>query len=149
MNLPTSPPATALVTTRPVEVSWGDCDAAGVVFYPRYYAWFDTCTHTLLSSVGLDHHTLRGTLDLVGTPLVHAAADFRSSATFGDLLTATSWIDRVGGTSFTVRHVFRLGERVVVVGEEIRVWARASAERPGGIEAVDPGEEIRGRLQGG
>ena len=30
-----------------VEVMFGDCDPAGIVFYPRYFAIFDTSTTTL------------------------------------------------------------------------------------------------------
>src|SRR5688572_28006602 len=76
--------------TRRIEVTWGDCDAAGVVFYPRYYEWFDACTHSLLARVGLDHHTLRHVHDMIGAPLVQASASFRSPATFGDVLDAES-----------------------------------------------------------
>ncbi len=28
-----------------IRVEWGDCDPAGIVFYPRYFEWFDRCTH--------------------------------------------------------------------------------------------------------
>jgi acyl-CoA thioesterase FadM len=29
-------------------VEWGDTDAAGIVFYPNYYRWFDRAAHALL-----------------------------------------------------------------------------------------------------
>ncbi len=30
--------------TRTLRIEWGDCDPAGIVFYPRYFAMFDTST---------------------------------------------------------------------------------------------------------
>ena len=38
-----------LTNTRNHRIEWGDCDPAGIVFYPRYFAMFDTST-TVLSS---------------------------------------------------------------------------------------------------
>lgn len=132
--------------TRALEVTWGDCDAAGVVFYPRYYAWFDTCTHSLLTHLGLDHHHLREAFGLVGTPLVSSSASFRSSATFGDVLTAISRLVRLGGRSFTVQHQLRIGERVVVEGEEVRVWAMPGDGPGPSMRAVEPPPAIRQML---
>lgn len=134
--------------TRRIEVSWGDCDAAGVVFYPRYYAWFDACTHALLTQAGLDHHSLRNVHGFLGTPLVAASARFLSPATFGDVLAAESYIAKVVERGFTVNHRFFIGERLIVEGEEIRVWVKAGDEINKRFRTVDPGLEIRACLAG-
>lgn len=136
----------ALKNTREIEVTWGDCDAAGVVFYPRFYAYFDTCTHSLLSSAGLDHHTLRGTYGLLGTPLVKASAEFLSPATYGDILTATSTLSNLGGKSFKVSHHLSIGERIVALGEEIRVWAIEATDAPHRMRAIKPDPRILAQL---
>jgi len=146
MTDPHQPPASGPRATRQIEVTWGDCDAAGVVFYPRYYAWFDACTHGLLDGLGLGHHSLRREHNLIGTPLVRATADFRAAATFGEVLTAESEIVRVGARSFTVRHRMYRGETLVVEGEEVRVWAEAQGESPTGFRAVAPSPSVRARL---
>ena len=36
-----------LVNTRRLAIEWGDCDPAGIVFYPRYFAMFDASTAAL------------------------------------------------------------------------------------------------------
>ena len=36
-----------LTNTRTVRIEWGDCDPAGIVFYPRFFAMFDTSTTAL------------------------------------------------------------------------------------------------------
>jgi len=35
---------------RTVRIEWGDCDPAGIVFYPRYMAMFDHSTVLLLEA---------------------------------------------------------------------------------------------------
>ena len=41
-----------LVNRRRVRIEWGDCDPAGIVFYPRYFAMFDASTHALFEAAG-------------------------------------------------------------------------------------------------
>lgn len=137
-----------LAHTRAIEVSWGDCDAAGIVFYPRYYAWFDACTHALLGRAGLDQRTLVAEYGVVGASLVQASARFASPATYGDILTAESRIIRVGRSSFTVSHRLAIGERLVTEGEEVRVWAERCVEAAHGIRAAAIPAAVRARLLG-
>ncbi len=35
-------------------IMWGDLDALGIVFYPRYYEWMDAGGHLYFESLGLD-----------------------------------------------------------------------------------------------
>ncbi len=133
---------------RQVHVSWGDCDAAGVVFYPRYYAWFDASTHRMLDAVGLDHHRLRRDYGALGTPLVRAEADFKSSATYGDVLTADCRVESIGRRSFTVAHRLSLGERVVVEGREVRIWAEPGADDGPPMRVAPLPPAIRAILEG-
>ena len=45
-----------LVNRRTVRIEWGDCDPAGIVFYPRYFAMFDASTSFLFEAVGCRGH---------------------------------------------------------------------------------------------
>jgi len=133
---------------RNIEVTWGDCDAANIVFYPRYYEWFDACTHALLSRAGLDHHTLRDKHGLLGAILIRASARFLSPATFGNILDAESHVSNIVERGFTMTHRFRIGSRVVVEGEEVRVFAKATGDPENPIKTVDPGPDIRAIIEG-
>ena len=46
-------------STRTTRVEWGDCDPAGIIFYVRYFEFFDVSTAVLLftrtDSGGTDH----------------------------------------------------------------------------------------------
>jgi len=35
-------------------IMWGDLDALGIVFYPRYYEWIDACGHHFFDKLGLN-----------------------------------------------------------------------------------------------
>ena len=41
-----------------VQVGWGDCDPAGIVFYPRFYAWMDTVSHVLAREMGIPRESM-------------------------------------------------------------------------------------------
>lgn len=144
------PPAErfGLRSTRHIEVTWGDCDAAVVVFYPRYYEWFDACTHALLNGAGLGHRTLKQTYGLLGTPLIQASAKFISPATYGDVLDTETYISKIVDRGFTVIHRFSVRGRLVVEGEEVRVWAKETGDPARPMKTVDPGPEIRAIIEG-
>ena len=36
------------------KIMWGDLDALGIVFYPRYYEWFDACGHLFFEKINLN-----------------------------------------------------------------------------------------------
>ena len=39
-------------------IMWGDLDALGIVFYPRYYEWFDGSAHQFFEAIGIPHDRL-------------------------------------------------------------------------------------------
>jgi len=47
-----------LTNRKTIHVEWGDCDPAGIVYYPRYFAYFDNCTAALFEAAGLPKHQM-------------------------------------------------------------------------------------------
>src|ERR1017187_5514616 len=58
-GVPGSGHVTALRNTRKVRIEWGDCDPAGIVFYPRYFEIFDASTSALFERALRAAHPLR------------------------------------------------------------------------------------------
>lgn len=129
-----------------VHVLWPDCDPAGIVFYGNYYRWMDDATWFLFQKAGLDWRRLMAAYGVPGMPLVSAHGDFRSPATFGDVLTVESHVSQCGGKSLTVSHVFKAGERVTAEGWEKRVWVRAAPDDPAKITALPIPPEVKAAL---
>jgi YbgC/YbaW family acyl-CoA thioester hydrolase len=40
------------------EIAWGDLDALGIVFYPRYYEWIDAAGHLFFKTIQLNLYEL-------------------------------------------------------------------------------------------
>ena len=133
-----------------VQVGWGDCDPAGIVFYPRFYAWMDTVSHVLAREMGIRREAmLPPGLDLVGLPVVATHAEFLSPARMDDLLEVRSWVARVGRSSLSLRHeITRLngdgGEEVLVRGREDRVFT--GRDEQGGMQARELTPRMRQAL---
>jgi 4-hydroxybenzoyl-CoA thioesterase len=94
---PSSPPARPYRSE--VLVRFGDCDPAGIVFYPRYLEIFNNIVEDW-SREGLQ----LSFPDLIsrhgwGLPTVHLEVDFPAPSRFGELLTATLTVRSVGASS--------------------------------------------------
>src|SRR5215510_5956384 len=96
-----------LTNTYEVMVEWGDCDPAGIVYYPSYFKWFDQATYRLFLAVGLRRDDVSSGQWKEGTPLVAAECSFRRASQHGEKLIIESQVTRLGRSSFTISHVFR------------------------------------------
>jgi 4-hydroxybenzoyl-CoA thioesterase len=93
-----------LTITRSLRIEWGDCDPAGIVYFPRYFAFFDACTLALFDEVGLPKQTLLRKYDFVGMPVVEVSAKFMMPSKFGDDVKIDSSIPEWKRSSFRVHH---------------------------------------------
>ena len=121
-----------------VQVGWGDCDPAGIVFYPRFYAWMDNASHALAREMGISREAmLPPGRELLGLPVVGTQAQYLTPARMDDLLEVRTWVARVGRTSLSLRHeIVRIepdgGETPVAHGREDRVYI---ANGPSGLQS--------------
>ena len=46
------------VHRRDVQIQWGDCDPANIVYYPRYFAMFDDSTSIMFEAAGFSKQEL-------------------------------------------------------------------------------------------
>lgn len=113
----------SIVATLPCQVHWGDCDPAGIIFYPTYFRWMDAATWGLWASVGYAAKRMKA--EQLAMPLVSADCRFIAPAEQGDRCEVRSRIARFGGKSFVVAHdVVREDGTVLASGSETRVWGR-------------------------
>lgn len=131
-----------LVNRHALHIEWGDCDAAGIVFYPRYFAWFDACTFHLFARTGLSMRALWEKHGAVGTPLVDASARFIIPSRWGDDLVCESGVSQWGESSFTVQHRLLKGDKLAVEGTEKRVWVVPHPTEQGRIKGAPIPREI-------
>jgi 4-hydroxybenzoyl-CoA thioesterase len=105
------------------QVQWGDCDPAGIIFYPTYFRWMDAATWAFMDSVGYSPKRMRA--EHLAMPLVSADCQFIAPALHGDRCEVRSRIARFGGASFVVAHeIVREDGTTLAKGNETRVWGR-------------------------
>ena len=87
------------ITTRRIE--WGECDPAGIVFYPRFFAMFDNATTLLFSAaLGLTKYEFLNKYDCAGYPMVDTRARFLVPSRFGDDVTIETTVTEIKRSSF-------------------------------------------------
>ena len=131
-----------LTNIRTILIEWGDCDPAGIVFYPRYFAWFDACTAGLFAAAGLPKPQMIEQYNLLGIPMVDTRARFIVPSKFGDEVRIESTVTEFRRSSFDVRHQLLRGDTLAVEGFETRVWTIRDPENPERIKSQAIPEEV-------
>lgn len=128
--------------TTQVEIQFGDCDPAGIVYYPNYFRFFDNATGALLSAAFAMHK--RNWLEhygIAGIPMVDTSARFIKPSRFGDVVDIRSEITELGRSSFSVRHTLLRDGEVAIEAHEKRVWV--VRDEAGGIRSAPLPEDVR------
>ena len=132
---------------RTIRIEWGDCDPAGIVFYPRYMAMFDHSTVVLLeAALGLNKHQLYEKYDFEGYPMVETRARFLIPTRYCDEVVIETTVKEVRRSSFHMHHRLMKDGALAVEGFESRVWIVRDKERPGRFKPQPIPAEIIERL---
>jgi 4-hydroxybenzoyl-CoA thioesterase len=131
-----------LINRRTLRIEWGQCDPAGIVFYPQYLIIFDTSTGWLFERTGLKPLAMRQKYGIVGLPIVDVGARFLMPCRFDDEIVVESAVDEWGRSSFNVRHRILKSDALAVEGFEKRVWAAPHPVQAGSIKAQQIPAEI-------
>jgi 4-hydroxybenzoyl-CoA thioesterase len=112
----------ALSNARNVRIEWGDCDPAGIIFYPRYFEIFDASTAALFErALGMTKFEMFKILEFAGWPLVKTHARFLKPTRFGDDVSVESSVT-FGRSSFEIEHKLSLKGELCAECSEKRVW---------------------------
>jgi 4-hydroxybenzoyl-CoA thioesterase len=118
------------VNRRDVQIQWGDCDPANIVYYPRYFAMFDDSTSTLFEVAGFSKQDLVHKYGLVGIPMVDTRAKFYIPSTYGDWITIETKIESIKRSSFEVKHNVYKGDDLAIEAFETRVLVGRDPANP-------------------
>jgi YbgC/YbaW family acyl-CoA thioester hydrolase len=128
--------------TRRVE--FGDTDMAGIMHFSNFFRFMEVAETEFLRSRGLNVAWAEAA-GKFGFPRVAASCDYQSPARFGDLLTITVSVEKVGRKSVSYRFEFSIAERSVAVGAITAVYCRTGT---GGIESFEIPAELRAKIEG-
>ena len=107
--------------TRDIIVRFEHCDAAGLMFYPRFFGLVNEMVEDWFAALGFSFKTLH--IDAKkGIPTVKLDAQFGRPARMGDRLTQTLQVKEIGGASCTLKHEASVGGAVVAQFEHVIVY---------------------------
>ena len=124
------------VHRREVQIQWGDCDPANIVYYPRYFAMFDDSTSIMFEAAGFSKQDIIHNYGLVGIPMVDTRAKFYIPSTHGDWIAIESRIESIKRSSFEVIHRVYKGEALVIEAWETRVLVGRDPQNPDRLKSA-------------
>jgi 4-hydroxybenzoyl-CoA thioesterase len=131
-----------------LQVRWGDVDAAGIAFYPRFYEWYDHGCEALFAALGLPWPATFPRYGIVGVPIVESGSRFTSPVRYGDTMTIRAAVAWVKERTFRMEYEIAVGERLCASGFEVRAWVKRPSAPDGRLEAGPIPDEVARRLRG-
>jgi 4-hydroxybenzoyl-CoA thioesterase len=133
-----------LTNTRVIRVQWGDCDPAGIVFYPRYFEWFDACSILLFEkATGMTKIRMLEKYNGAGLALLEARAVFKVASQYGDDIQIETQVTEFRRSSFFVHHTVTKGDVLALEGFETRLWTTRDPAHSGRLKSAPMPDEIR------
>ncbi|HEY4067913.1 MAG TPA: acyl-CoA thioesterase [Burkholderiaceae bacterium] len=136
-------------TTFKVEVAFGDCDPAGIVFFPNFSRWMDTASLAFFVQCGvLPWRELVKTRGIVGTPLLEIHTKFTKAATYGETLSIATHVEEWRAKVFIQVHRITRARadgslELVCEGRETRAFVKRDEQDPDRLRAIPVPEDIR------
>jgi 4-hydroxybenzoyl-CoA thioesterase len=135
-------------TFHRVDVHFGDCDPAGIVFFPNFSRWMDAASLKFFMDCGLPPwRELVKTRGIVGTPLLEINTKFIKAVTYGETITIATWIEEWREKVFVQMHrVTRAspqGEDLICEGREVRAFVKRDADNPDRLRAIPVPDDIK------
>ncbi len=137
-----------LKSSLSINVAWGHCDPANIVFYPNYFIWFDQSSHLLFDKAGANMSSLMKEFGVVGLPIVDAHSEFLAPSSYGDMIEVTSWVSEWRDKTLITSHEIHNKGRLAVKGTEVRIWAKPHPEDPNRLQGHSIPNSLRSRFEG-
>lgn len=102
-------------------VKWGECDPAGIVYYPNYFVWFDAGSHRMFAAAGISQRQFVEMHGLLGAALVTAHGDYKLPVSYGDTVRHRVAVSELGERTIAVQHTLLRDDVVVADGYEKRI----------------------------
>ncbi|MFZ2652180.1 MAG: acyl-CoA thioesterase [Burkholderiaceae bacterium] len=135
-------------TIHTVDIHFGDCDPAGIVFFPNFARWMDAASLAFFMECGLPPwRELVMTRGIVGTPVLEINTKFHKTVTYGETIVIGTWVEEWRAKVFVQMHrVTRArtdGVDLICEGREVRAFVQRDAHNPNRLRAMAVPEDIK------
>ena len=116
------------------------CDPAGIVFYPQFFYLLHEAQEDFLAHIGFPQHLLiqRG----VGVPIVDLKTEFLGMCRYGDDVTISLALSRLGNASIGMQYEINSGQLRKLKATAVIVYSQVPHGKPVSIP-----EDLRQALQ--
>jgi 4-hydroxybenzoyl-CoA thioesterase len=127
----------------PITIHFGDCDPAGIVFYPNFLRWMDAASAHFFFSCGVPPwRELQRTRGIIGTPLLEVNVRFVKAATYAETVEVHTRVEEWRAKVFVQHHAIKRGDELLCEGRETRAFVVRDADT-GRLRSVPIPEDIR------
>ena len=127
-----------------VEVMFGDCDPAGIVFFPNFSKWMDASSLNFFVKCGVPTwRELFKTTGIIGTPLLEIHTRFMRTATYGETLQVHTSVQEWRSKTIQQKHIVMRGDTVLCEGLETRAFCIRHPDDPDRIKAINVPADIK------
>ncbi|NBQ86435.1 MAG: acyl-CoA thioesterase [Betaproteobacteria bacterium] len=131
-------------TVWEVDVLFGDCDPAGIVFFPNFSKWMDAASLHFFMSCGVPPwRELKKSRGIIGTPLLEIHTKFMRTATYGERLQVHTCVEEWRDKVFIQHHRVMRGDTLLCEGRETRAFCMHPPGEPDRIKAIPVPEDIK------
>ena len=102
-----------------IVIIFGDCDPAGIVFYPNFYRFIDRTFHDWLRQWG-SHNKLAESVDSLALGLIDCGASFHHVVRDGDVLQVNLFITEWRRKTFKVEYEAYVNDVLCLTAYEVR-----------------------------
>jgi 4-hydroxybenzoyl-CoA thioesterase len=126
-----------------VDVQFGDCDPAGIVFFPNFNRWMDQASLAFFIACGVSPwRELVKTRGIIGTPLLEIHTRFVKPATYGQTIEVLTTVEEWRAKTFLHRHVITRAGELLCEGTELRAFCTRHPDDPDRIKAIPVPQDI-------
>lgn len=128
------------------EITWGDLDSLGIVFYPRYYEWMSASTHLFFDALALNLGTLLQERRITFS-LAETSARYLRPGRYQQMIRITTKIEALEDRTVALLHQIRSGtdSGLMVEGREKRICVHIAAS--GALRAIAIPDDLRACLR--
>ena len=134
--------------TTDVKVNFGDCDPAGIVFFPNFSRWMDAASLNFFVACGIPIWSeLVKTTGILGTPVLEINVKYASPAKYGDTISIATCVEEWRDKVFVQKHVVTRGDTLICEGREVRAFITRHPDDPERIKAIRVPDDIRAKCE--
>jgi YbgC/YbaW family acyl-CoA thioester hydrolase len=139
------PEGTAYSFESEIQVTFGDCDPAGIMYFSRIFDFSHQVFEELIknSEIGWENWFRSGRFVV---PLIHVEADYKAPLLPGKTYLVKARVARLGDSSFEMEYAFfdseNLGHRLLAAVKIVHVFADTATRKK-----ISVPSEIRSTLQ--